>query len=181
MRWAKLLLVCALVAVLCTKASFDAEKQSEPPHAAPAVARVDRTSEVVAGLVDGVVGREIDGILAALELERMAREAEELAASRARAVAVAVAPRSVPSCDGVEWVVPVRIVISESGCRFDAVNATGCGGYSCLGAYQFDARHWDVASWGGCADLGDWRDPEAQHECARRLSNGGTNLRPWGG
>lgn len=85
-------------------------------------------------------------------------------------------------CDGEPWVVPVGIVWRESRCNYHVVNVGGCGGHGCLGAYQFDARHFSGWANGqaACGDL-DWTIPADQHECARRLSRDGTNLAPWGG
>lgn len=79
-------------------------------------------------------------------------------------------------------VLPAYIIMRESHCNYGALNVNGCGGNSCYGMYQIDGRHW--SSWNGtpgaCNDL-DWTIPSDQDECANRLSNGGTNLRPWGG
>lgn len=168
-------------------------EHARPPHVEPPVAAALAPSPLAA------VGGETPeaaiqiGIAIIAEEEARAREAVEeaerlAAARRAREQRVAGPGGSpVPAsggpgeCDGVAWVVPVGIVARESGCRFDAQSPPSfCGWYGCVGAYQFDSRHWDPGSWGGCADLGDWHDPEAQHECARRLSRGGTNLAPWG-
>lgn len=85
-------------------------------------------------------------------------------------------------CDGEGWAIPTALVWRESRCDFSAVNPGGCGGQGCLGAYQFDARHFTGWANGqaACGDL-DWTIPADQHECARRLSADGTNLAPWGG
>lgn len=85
-------------------------------------------------------------------------------------------------CDGTGWAIPTSLVWRESRCDFGAVNPGGCGGYGCVGAYQFDARHFSGWANGqaACGDL-DWTIPDDQHECARRLSRDGTNLAPWGG
>lgn len=93
----------------------------------------------------------------------------------------AAAPAS-SGCDGEGWVIPAGIVWRESRCDYGAVNVSGCGGNGCLGAYQFDARHFTGWANGtaACGDL-DWTVPADQHECARRLSADGTNLAPWGG
>jgi len=115
---------------------------------------------------------------ARLAAEEAAREAEAARVAAAQPTPVSAAPRAgnLPSsCDG--HVVPAYIVQRESGCNYGAVNPTGCGGASCVGLYQFDLRHFTS---GACSDL-DWHDPAQQDECARRLSNNGTNLAPWGG
>lgn len=157
-----------------------------PPHRRPAATgqTLGSPPAIVTGWPEGTTDLIARLGAAAIHIEeeeeRERLEAERLAAAR-RAGDAGVAragDRAPASCDGVDWVVPVWIVARESGCRVDAVSPDG----RYVGAYQFDARHWDAGSgWGGCADLGDWRDPESQHECARRLSAGGTDLRPWGG
>lgn len=123
-----------------------------------------------------------------LEAERL--EAERLEAERQAAAQRATRPSGTPSvaptgeCAGVDWVIPVHIVIRESRCNFHAVNQTGCSGYTCVGAFQFDLRHWiakEEGGWGGCAHYGDWRIPENQLACAHQMSRGGTHLTPWGG
>ena len=125
---------------------------------------------------------------ARVEAERRA-EAERLEAERIEAAQqsrAAQAPAAFsavrPGCEG-DWPIPAWIVQRESGCNYGAVNRTGCSGYSCVGAYQFDLRHWiarEAGGWGGCAHLGDWTVPEHQDACAVQMSRGGTNLAPWG-
>lgn len=163
-----------------------------PPHAARSTASAPGPlplnvvgGDQPQGVIDAYTAW-IEGIaraewFAGVERERQA-QAERDAAPRAPASRAQ--PHSGPSsCDGIDWVIPVGIIVGESGCNFDAQSPAGfCSGYGCVGAYQFDARHWDADSgWGGCADLGDWTVPENQHECARRLSSDGTHLAPWGG
>lgn len=75
--------------------------------------------------------------------------------------------------------VPAYILWRESHCNYGSVNSTGCGGYGCVGMYQFDYRHW-IGS-GGCAWLGDWTVPANQDACADQMSRGGTSLSAWGG
>lgn len=166
----------------------------DPEHAAPPLperptAGVTAPPPLAATGGDSTAALEVQYVTF---IEGVQREAERVAAEEAQRLA---ATRSTPSqrvaggragpasCDGIDWVIPVQLVIRESGCNFDAQSPSSyCGGYGCVGAYQFDARHWDPSSgWGGCADLGDWHDPDAQHECARRLSRDGTSLSPWGG
>lgn len=117
--------------------------------------------------------------LAALHEEEQRRQA---AASAARSAPPSFSDAR-PGCEGT-WAIPAHIVARESGCNYGAVNRTGCGGYSCVGAYQFDLRHWiakEDGGWGGCAHLGDWTVPEHQDACAAQMSRGGTYLAPWGG
>lgn len=127
---------------------------------------------------------------ARIEADRLA--AEQAARQRAAiAASTPVAPPAQPqvaqtsdACDGIDWVIPVYIVWRESHCDFGAINYNGCGGYTCVGAYQFDLRHWiprDQGGWGACAWLGDWHIPQNQIECARQMSRDGTYLAPWGG
>lgn len=169
---------------------------TDPEHARPPHARPADSGRASAPLPLAAVGGDSTAALEAefvVFVEGIVREQERVAVEEAARVEAArrvgqsgaAAPRggAPGACDGVEWVIPAQYVARESGCRFDAESpGSFCGGHGCVGAYQFDRRHWDAGSgWGGCADLGDWRDPEAQHECARRLSRDGTNLSPWGG
>lgn len=152
---------------------------THPPHARP-LGGVIETPLGVAAAQEAGAGTwiaEIGNYLGDLEREREAAEEAARLESARRPPSGGVAPAGTrDACTG--FVIPGDIVWRESRCDFGAVSPGG----QYVGAYQFDARHWDAGSgWGGCADLGDWRDPEAQHECARRLSSDGTNLRPWGG
>lgn len=134
--------------------------------------------------VEGVMRAEHEAaVLAALESQAEAERLVRIDAAR-QSVPTAPAPFSAvrPGCEG-DWPIPAWIVARESGCNYGAVNATGCGGHSCVGAYQFDLRHWiarEDGGWGGCAHYGDWRVPEHQDACAVQMSRGGTNLAPWG-
>ena len=121
------------------------------------------------------------------EAERL--EAERLEAERLRRSASNVRTQTAPQsfdmpaeCTGKP--IPAYIVMRESRCNYGAVNQTGCSGYTCVGMYQFDLRHWiakEDGGWGGCAHYGDWRIPENQDACASQMSRGGTYLAPWGG
>jgi hypothetical protein len=184
------LFVIAIVvsATFTSQRIHDDPEHVRPPHAAPADARVaigpsldaEQASNTadVAAFLDGLARAEWIAEQERLERERQdAEEAQRLeAARRAADQPVARPGTSQPaSCDG--HVIPGYIVQRESGCNYGAVNPTGCSGYSCVGLYQFDLRHFTS---GACRDL-DWHDPAQQDECARRLSNNGTNLAPWGG
>lgn len=171
--------------------SFDAERQSAPPHAERPTAGA-KTAPLPLAAVGGDSTAAMEAEYRAF-VEGVQREQDRLAAEAAaqaeRDAAAAAAARRAGgggggggTC-GDGWVIPGEYVWRESKCDFNAQSPSSfCGGHGCVGAYQFDSRHWDAGSgWGGCADLGDWRDPEAQHECARRLSRDGTNLAPWGG
>lgn len=181
--------VLAVVLIgIAVQAAFDAEKQSAPPHQARPVAAPTGPPPLAAVGADtpaGVVGDITTWIEGVVRHEQEVAEAERLAAARsAPTQRVAGGGTGPASCDGIQWAIPVGLVIRESGCNFDAQSPSSyCGGYGCVGAYQFDSRHWDPNSgWGGCADLeGGWTVPENQHECARRLSRDSTNLSPWGG
>ncbi len=166
------------------------ETAGSPPSAAqsssPALAPVE-TAEESAAVHLGLVS--VAGVEAEAEAQERARleaiEAERLVAERAARAsrpAIVVVPNVRPGCEG-DWPIPAWIVQRESGCDYGAVNRTGCSGHSCVGAYQFDLRHWiarEDGGWGGCAHLGDWRVPENQDACAVQMSRGGTNLAPWG-
>lgn len=171
-----LLLTVALcvASMVLRDVNWMAVRQSAPPHAsligAPAGEWVALSESM----------RQVGDMVAwVAEVERAEAERAEVAAQHEQQT-VAAARSSTAVCEG-SWVIPPEIVWRESRCDYQAVNPDGCGGHSCLGAYQFDARHWDAMSgWGACADLGDWTVPESQHECARRLSHDGTSLAPWG-
>jgi hypothetical protein len=118
--------------------------------------------------------------LDALEQTRLAEQAAAQAA-QPRTVRPQMAPSNTgfsgpSSCDG--HVVPSYIVQRESGCNYGAVNGSGCGGSGCYGMYQIAGFHWNAG--GACSDL-NWTVPADQDTCARRISNNGTNLNPWGG
>lgn len=173
-----------------------ATKESHPPHS-------ERREAVSPSQGDTLMLPEVRGwtettdlvakVLAEEEAQRAAEAAAAVQEAAQRAtVAQPQRQESVPvqtvsvdgACDGIAWVLPVYIVYRESHCNFGAFNAGGCGGYGCVGAYQFDRRHWiprEEGGWGGCAWIGDWTIPENQHACAAQMSNNGTNLAPWGG
>lgn len=188
--WIRIAIIVVIAGILwCWPLITNGDPSPLPPHAARptagvateplplAVAGADTAMEVVVNLTAWAEG------VARHEQEVAAAEAARVEAARRAGSTGTARAGSVPGqCDGIAWAIPVELVIKESKCSFDAQSPQSfCGGHGCVGAYQFDSRHWDPNSWGGCADLGDWRDPEAQHECARRLSSDGTNLGPWGG
>lgn len=116
-------------------------------------------------------------------VEQMRADEEAAAAAAAARVPVAVAAPSarpaLPSGGGscANPVVPEWVAQRESGCTWDAYNATGCGGRGCLGFYQLDAGHFSATSpWnpsvpGACYGL-DPSTPAGQTECASRLGPG---------
>lgn len=191
------IVIAVTAALLAMRLHHDPE-HARPPHAERPTAGVETgTSEgerstfaaaydlAATQVTDYLEGLErerqaVAAYLDALEAARLAAEAEA-----ARVAAAQQAARPTPSssgtiqvpssCDG--HVVPAYIIQRESGCNYGAVNPSGCGGASCVGLYQFDLRHFTS---GACMGL-DWHNPADQDECARRISNGGTNLAPWGG
>jgi len=177
-------LLLAVVLLVGFVVVLSPDEQTHPPHARPAAmgggtgaAPAEVSGAAHAGevfvFVEGVAREEWFKVVAEEEARRAA-----VAATRPRAAERRVSSGG-GSCSG--FVIPGDIVWGESRCDYGAVNPSGCSGYSCVGAYQFDARHWDASSgWGGCADLGDWQVPANQDECARRLSRDGTYLAPWG-
>lgn len=180
----RVLVIVGMVAVLA--AAVPDPRDDHPPHVRPAAMGGAIGNEAADAVAAGDLVAWLEGVDRAEwyrgvqeELDRQAAEEAAALVAQSRARSTTGVPRSgaPASCAGVAWVVPVDIVIGESGCSFDAYNATGCGGYGCVGAYQFDTRHF--GSWGGCADLNPAL-PEDQHECARRLSSDGANLAPWG-
>lgn len=194
--------ILAITTMLVIDSASGTQEQSitsDPPHTAKSVPFQTGSYLVFDGAaVQAEIERheaEVAAYLQAVEAERIAaeeaarREAAARNASAASPQSPAPEPRAVASgtyegCDGIDWVIPVHIVWRESRCNFHAINYNGCGGWTCVGAYQFDLRHWiprDQGGWGGCAHFGDWAVPENQIECARQMSRGGTYLAPWGG
>lgn len=154
--------------------------ESHPPHAAQAVDIKKCQDDPVAcagydnawALGNAAADQQIavDNYLFAIEAERIAKEE----AAKRGSGRVAPSGFDLPSdCQGK--VVPAYIVQRESHCNYGAVNANGCGGAGCYGMYQIHGMHWNG---GACSDL-NWEIPADQDECARRLSNDGTNLAPW--
>lgn len=140
--------------------------------------------EIVAAQVveyaEAITRDEVGRYIAAVA-EAEAAEAARVAAAEAAARAVSrPAPRPITtgsggptSCDG--HVVPGYILERESGCSYDAYNASGCDGAGCIGLYQLHAMHF--APGGACAGMGT--DPAGQDACASKISGGGSNLNPW--
>ena len=177
-----------LAAVLAGGWVLDAGHPGRARAIAPPPVVVTPESEQAAALaglehvaaVEAALRAEHEAALAA-EAERLAEEERQRARAQARPAPQAFSAVR-PGCEG-DWPIPAWIVARESGCNYGAVNRTGCSGYSCVGAYQFDLRHWiarEAGGWGGCAHLGDWTVPENQDACAVQMSRGGTNLAPWG-
>jgi len=146
-------------------ARFDAERQSTPPDTTPVIEATTTTTESATPTTEPPAPTAIP--------------VDHTDPAPTPQIHIA-APAGGDACDGIDWVIPVKYVWRESHCIFDAVSPGG----QYVGAYQFDVRHWipaDQGGWGGCADLGDWHEPAAQHECAYRLSDGGTVFTAWGG
>lgn len=72
---------------------------------------------------------------------------------------------------------PCEVKQRESGGDYRAVNPTGCGGYSCGGAWQFDPRTWN--GYGGYEFAQD-APPEVQDAKARELYANGAGASHWG-
>lgn len=164
--------VLVVAAVFCIpapdhnrRAGFDAQRQSTPPDTRYAINTATTTSSTTTTTTTAPDPEP---------------QAAAPPAPQPTSQPVAAPADIAGGCDDVAWVIPVAYVWRESHCQFDAISAGG----QYVGAYQFDVRHWIPAEnggWGGCADLGDWHQPDAQHECAWRLSHGGTRFTPWGG
>lgn len=169
--------LAALVTGIATQASFDAEKQSGYPRSARPAAGVQMASPPYVDWDAVGEQQKTDDYLRG-ERERIERELVTQAEAEARAVAVRpVVPRPTTTAQGCDGhVVPGWILQRESGCDYGAVNPTGCSGFSCVGLYQFDLRHFTS---GQCSGL-DWHIPADQDECARRLI-AQSGLAPWGG
>lgn len=203
----KYLGVVAIVAIVFAALSptiLEGNKDTHPPHDKPSVVKVvariqDKAWDKKGPLYSMPSYQSAAGTAQAVHdlsvlfyLNHLAAEAEWYAgvqaeldrqAAAAAAARVSSSPRrsggtsfSAPTeCQGK--VIPGYIVQRESGCDYGAVNPSGCGGAGCYGLYQIHGMHWRG---GGCSDL-SWQNPSDQDECARRLSSGGSNLRPWGG
>lgn len=84
------------------------------------------------------------------------------------------APASGGSGSCANPVVSSAIAQRESGCNWNAYNASGCGGRGCIGFYQEDAGHyyahspWNPSQPGACYGL-DSSTQAGQTECASRL------------
>jgi len=155
------------------------EEATAPPAAAtPPVIIGDTVDPAVSVNIE--IGRiqheEHQAYLAALEAERQAEQARLEAARRTPTV------RTVPTgdCSNIPGWFPPGVAWRESRCSYDAYNPTGCGGNGCIGAFQFDARHFTGWQNGqaACGDLEPWT-VDGQNECAWRLSRGGTYFTPW--
>lgn len=72
---------------------------------------------------------------------------------------------------------PCYVKQRESGGDYGAVNPTGCGGYTCGGAWQFDPRTW--AGYGGYQYAQD-APPDVQDAKARELWANGAGASHWG-
>lgn len=71
---------------------------------------------------------------------------------------------------------PCWVLERESGGDPNAVNPTGCGGYTCGGLWQFDPRTWDGYAGYAYAQDAPW---EVQNEKARALWAGGAGCSHW--
>lgn len=122
--------------------------------------------------------RIINEYLAAEEARRQKDLEAAMAAARPAPVATAT---PTGDCSNIPAWFPTGIAWRESHCSYDAYNPTGCGGYGCIGAFQFDARHFTGWANGqsACGDL-DPGTVDGQNECAWRLSRGGTQFGAWG-
>jgi hypothetical protein len=126
--------------------------------------------------------RIINEYLAAFAAEEARRQAD-LQTAMASAVPHPVATAApTGDCSNIPAWFPAGIAWRESHCSYDAYNPGGCGGNGCIGAFQFDARHF--FGWGNgqaaCGDLDPWTI-DGQNECAWRLSREGTQFGAWGG
>lgn len=169
-------LAVGLVLILSPTAA--SEEAGPPPHterqlAAPSNQDGSLPPEAEAAVAMG----NLDAWFSAVAAAEQARLAAAAAAPPAPARTAPQAFDYPAECAGHP--IPAYIVWRESHCNYGSVNPTGCGGYGCVGMYQFDLRHWMEG--GGCAWLGDWTVPANQDACAAQMSKDGTDLSPWGG
>lgn len=124
------------------------------------------------------ITREYLDALAAEEARRQKDLEAAMAATRPSTNVASTAPGD---CSHIPAWFPQAIAYRESRCSYDAYSPTGCGGYGCIGAFQFDARHFTGWANGqaGCGDLDPWT-VDGQNECAWRLSREGTQFGAWG-
>lgn len=159
------------LAVIAISATVTEPATDHPPHAEPPVAAAPEVVFTDAQAVDLWVWNEGER----RERERLealaAEEAARVAAARSTPSVRVVAAGAPAECEGLA--IPAAIAWRESRCTRGI--DTGNGYY---GAYQVARFHW--ASGGICEGL-TWLVPAEEDECARRLSQDGTNLRPWGG
>lgn len=184
--------IAALIAGISTQASFDAQRQSEPPHAkpGPAPGRPGSQPDYLMAVADWRVAAEYATKeweraqwIAAEEARLAAEEAARLEA--ARRAPVTPAPRVGTSVSG-SWptslypcggdLPPCWVAQRESGGNYSAVNWSGCGGRSCGGKWQFDPLTW--AGYGGYYYAQD-APPEVQDAKARLVWAGGAGCSHW--
>lgn len=174
-----------LIAVLCiTVGIVLLEREPADPTVTPTTTTTTTVwaEDPVDAAVRDYTERTTREYLDALAAEEARRQADlEAAMAAARPAPIATATPT-GDCSNIPAWFPTGIAWRESHCSYDAYNAGGCGGYGCIGAFQFDARHF--TGWGnGAATCGDL-DPgtvDGQNECAWRLSRNGTSFAPWGG
>ena len=157
------------------------EQVAAPAPPPPSYGPADTLTVTITEEIARIEQEASDAYFAALAEEQARQEAEQKAVA---SVSVAAATPSVGTgdCASIPGWFPTAIAYRESHCNYDAYNPGGCGGYGCIGAFQFDARHFTGWANGqsACGDLDAWT-VEGQNECAWRLSRGGTNFAPWGG
>jgi hypothetical protein len=172
--------VCAVVAsalfIVALSSEPDRPPNMERPKAGAPVPLAAVGGEVIdPAPLDAAYGQQInEAIYAQAAVEETARvEAARSTPKRG------VAPQGgsfAGDCArlSAELGLPESVLWRESRCRTDAVNPTGCGGRSCLGAGQLDAGHfapvspWNASVPGTCAGL-DPSDPADYAECVSRL------------
>lgn len=189
-----IVIVVALASISSDQLRSDPE-HVKPDHAAPPVAEASNPLPLAAvggDLPDVTAWEEwVDGVARAewfAGVEEAERDRQAALADLARRRAVRGNLGGVGSGDcaalAAEFGLPAWVLERESGCGRDNWNGSGCSGRGCIGPTQIDLGHFaDVSPWGGpggCRDLDPnvWADLV---ECTRRLSGGGSNLRPWGG
>lgn len=175
--WALALVIALMAIAVLMDTPATAERSDSPSGSQRSTKWVENgdATAYIPELIAAAAQKQIDEDAAAAEALRQIALQQE-AASRAPQRQAPASFDYPASCEGHS--VPAYILWNESHCNYGSVNPTGCGGYSCVGMYQFDLRHWQEG--GGCAYLGDWTVPANQEACADQMSRGGTDLSAWG-
>lgn len=184
---------CGAISALHDKAVFDAERQSLPPHVAPAVAQAPEPLQVadVPEVQTITVGAALDQ-QAADQQAKAAREQADIEARQRDAHAVAAAP---PPVRGSPPPSPGGSCAGDVDCFLACTRAhesDTAGGYQAVspdgvyrGAYQYLASTWRVVAVN--AGYPEWADtpvdqvPPAVQDAVAAFHYGIAGNTPWGG
>lgn len=170
------------IIVICTVTAVLAGPYEQVASPAPPTIQYgpsDNLAAILTGEIAAIEEENIHADLVAITEEAGPQTVPETVAPAGSRPAEQSAPQG--DCENIPGWFPAHIAYRESHCSYDAYNPGGCGGNGCIGAYQFDSRHFFGWANGqsACGDLDPWTI-EGQNECAWRLSREGTNFSPWG-